>query len=136
MCNCLGLGQGSEKILLSFFSGLLTLSPCQFALGFYPLLFYLPGLFCLRRYSNFKLRVSKSTPLAQTPLGPDSHIYYCKVNVLGHFMSIMWKMELIIPNPSSQIYDICDFNDSFILYIYIVNSILSQIQNKLLEIKA
>ena len=68
MCNCLGLGQGSEKILLSFFSGLLTLSPCQFALGFYPLLFSLSGLFCLRRYSNFKLRISNSTPLAQTPL--------------------------------------------------------------------
>ena len=47
----------------------------------------------------------------------------------------MWKMELIIPNPSSQIYVICDFNDSFILYIYIGNSILSQIQ-KVLEIKA
>ena len=45
-------------------------------------------------------------------------------------------MELIIPNPSAQIYDICDFNDSFILYICIVNSTLSQIQNKLLEIKA
>ena len=66
--NCLGLGQGSEKMLLNFFSGLLTLSPSQFALEFYPLLFSLHGLFYLRRYSNFKLRVSKSTPLAQTPL--------------------------------------------------------------------